>query len=124
MSPRSALPTAAALLAIAATVAGCAHDDQRQAVGGRVTVELTEFHISPDTIRARPGRLTLLVRNRGRLPHRFALGRGHSAVGDPPVIAPGHSALLRLRLPPGHYRMFDALSNNDTLGMYGQVTVK
>lgn len=124
MIARNSPPAAAAAAAIALALGGCAHDRAEVAKAGRATVELTEFHISPEVIRASPGRLTLVVHNRGRLPHRFALGRGHSAVGEPPVIAPGHTAVLRLRLPRGHYRTFDALSNYDTLGMYGQVIVK
>lgn len=113
------LALAAALL----TACGTSHPAVRPE-SGRVTIDLTEFHIAPQTIRATPGPLTLVVRNRGRLPHRFALGRGRTSIGDPPIIPPGGTRVVQLTLPRGHYLMYDALSNYDVLGMEGRVVVK
>lgn len=123
--PHSRAWLAVPLVAVTAlAITGCDRSRTAHPARGRVEIKLTEFHISPQRIRLPPGPATFVIHNDGVLPHRFALGRGRQAVGDPPVIAPGATARLRVDLPRGHYRIFCALSNHDVLGMDGRVTVK
>jgi plastocyanin len=118
--PRTVLIAALCTLALA----GCEDETLERPVGTQVTIRLSEFHISPATVVLKPGRYAVTAVNDGTVPHRFALGRGRAAAGNPPVIAPGGKATLRITLPRGHYRTFCALSNHDVLGMYGRVVVK
>jgi len=94
------------------------------AVDGRLRLSVREFSLSPASAQLRPGRLTLAVRNDGVLPHRIAIGRGRSALAIGSTLAPGRQGELSARLPRGEYRVFCTLSNHDTLGLYGSVTVR
>jgi plastocyanin len=110
-------------LACALALVGCEDETVARPQGHHVTIRLTEFHLTPSTVVLRPGRYAITAVNDGTQPHRFAFGRGRSAVGHPPVLAPGQRTTLRITLPRGRYRMFCALSNHDVLGMYGRVVV-
>jgi hypothetical protein len=104
-------------------VAGCG-DAPVPARGSRLDVALREFHLTPSSSSARPGRLTIDARNAGTLPHQLAVGRGRNALARTPIISPGRRAALDVRLPPGTYRLFCTLSNHDTLGLYGSLVVR
>jgi hypothetical protein len=91
---------------------------------GRLTVTLHEFSLSPARSEARAGTLAIAARNGGRLVHQLAIGRGRYALAVTPVLAPGRSAVLRVRLPAGSYRLFDPRSDYDTLGLYGSLVVR
>ncbi len=121
-SPRAELLAAAAALA-AAGAGGCARDEAATAVGGRITVAMTEYRLDPQTVRAGPGALRIAVVNRGREPHRLAIGLARSALRVTPLLRPGARGVLAVTLPPGRYRLFCPLANHDTLGLDGTVEV-
>jgi Cupredoxin-like domain len=112
-----------AALALATAAGGCARDDSGSAPRGRATVSMTEYRLSPQTLRAAPGRLRLTVVNRGREAHRLAIGEARSALRVTPLIAPGRRAVLEVTLPAGTYRMFSPVGSDDTLGLEGEVVI-
>jgi hypothetical protein len=91
---------------------------------GRLDVTLHEFRLSPAHAEAPAGPLAIAARNDGTLVHQLAIGRGRYALAVTPALRPGQSAVLRVRLPAGSYRLFDPRSNYDTLGLYGSLVVR
>jgi hypothetical protein len=111
------VPLAAGAAAGCGTATTPAHD-------GRVNVTLHEFRLSPARSEAPAGPLAIAARNDGTLVHQLAIGRGRYALAVTPALRPGQSAVLRVRLPAGSYRLFDPRSNYDTLGLYGSLVVR
>ena len=115
--------TATALAALA--LGGCGEPPAAvQARGGRVEIVLDDFLIEPQSVRARAGRLTFTVSNRGRLGHNFRV-RGRS--GEPVKITtllPGEGASETVRLARGHYKMLCTVANHEQLGMTGTLVVR
>ena len=91
---------------------------------GRLAVTLHEFRLSPARAKASAGPLAIAAHNGGRLVHQLAIGRGRYALAVTPALAPGQSAVLRVHLPAGSYRLFDPRSDYDTLGLYGSLVVR
>jgi hypothetical protein len=91
---------------------------------GHLAVTLHEFRLSPARAEASAGTLAIAARNDGRLVHQLAIGRGRYALAVTPALAHGQSAVLRVRLPAGTYRLFDPRSDYDTLGLYGSLVVR
>lgn len=116
------LPLAATALALCA---GCGDGERATVVsGGRLAVALDDFRFEPQAIRARSGRISFALRNRGRLAHTFRLRIEGRPVVEVPSLLPGESTTRAARLPRGTYRMFCALANHEELGMYGTLTVR
>jgi hypothetical protein len=118
---KASLVVAALVLACAAT--GCGHI---QKVGGDRTmrVALTEYRLSPQNFRARPGTLAIQVRNYGRLTHNLVVSLNGQTVGGTRPIPPGQSTKLDLYLTPGSYTMASTILSDQALGQYGTLTVK
>jgi hypothetical protein len=118
---RSLLPAAGMALA-AATVSGCG---QQTVVGANRTLRLalTEYRVVPQTVRARPGLLAIVVRNEGRLTHNLTLSRGTTVLAQTVPLSPGARAELVLTLTPGRYLIASTLLSDQTLGEYGTLTV-
>ena len=95
-----------------------------QAREGRVEVVMRDFRFQPQLIRARAGKVTFALRNEGRLGHSFRLSTPTGGLIEHPTLKPGERATLTTRLRRGRYKMFDALSNYEELGMYGTVEVR
>lgn len=91
---------------------------------GRVSVVMRDFRFEPQTIRARAGKLTFALRNDGRLAHSFRLRTPTGGLIEQPSLLPGERATLTTRVRPGRYKIFDALSNFEELGMYGTLVVR
>jgi len=91
---------------------------------GRIAVALRDFRFEPQRIRADAGRLTFELHNRGRLSHAFRLRKAGRTWLEVPSLRPGERQTVTRRLEPGDYRMFDALSNYEELGMYGTLVVR
>jgi plastocyanin len=123
--PMPLVRTLAGLLA-AAALAGCGGAGPvTQASGDRLAIELDDFLIQPQNVRARAGRLTFEVTNGGRLGHNVRL-RGGSE-GEQVVTAtllPGKGATKSLNLAPGHYTMLCTVANHEQLGMTGRLVVR
>lgn len=122
---RTLLPIAVAA-AVAALLLSSRGDDRdvARAADGRVTVVLDDFRFRPQTIRARPGRLTLALQNRGRLAHNLNLRGGGRRVTKVKTLKPGARRTVTVELTRGDYRMFCSISNHEDLGMYGTIAVR
>ena len=117
--------TLAGLLA-AASLAGCGGPGPvTQVRGDRVEITLDDFLIRPQNVRARGGRLTFVVTNRGRLGHNLRL-RGGSE-GEQVVtttLLPGDGGTQSVTLAPGAYTMLCTVANHEQLGMTGRLVVR
>jgi plastocyanin len=113
-------------LLTAAALAGCGGDEPAtQARGARLAIELDDFLLRPQNVRAQAGRLTFEVTNGGRLGHNLRL-RGGSE-GERVVTAtllPGKAATKALKLAPGDYTMLCTVANHEQLGMTGRLVVR
>jgi plastocyanin len=122
--PMPLLRTIAALLA-AVALGGCGGSELPvQAHGQRVEIELDDFHIRPQNVRAGVGELTLAVSNRGRLPHNFRLRDEGRELVKITTLLPGESATASARLKRGSYKMVCTVANHEQLGMTGRLVVR
>ena len=123
MSPVRAC-LAALVVPLAAGATGGCGTGTSPAHHGRLDLALHEFRLSPARAEASAGPLAIAARNAGTLVHQLAIGRGRYALAVTPPLRPGQSAVLRVRLPAGSYRLFDPRSDYDTLGLYGSLVVR
>jgi hypothetical protein len=109
-------------VAAVALIAGCGHTLR---VGSDRTLQLgvTEYRLAPDSVRARPGVLTIIVHNYGRLTHNLVVSSNGQSVAATPPISPGGSVELPLDLAPGSYRMASTILSDEALGAYGTLIV-
>ena len=116
--------TSAALVA-AVLFAGCGGAGPAiEARGQRVAIELDDFLIRPQNVRAEGGELTFAVTNRGRLGHNFRLRDGGREVVEVTTLLPGESATASATLRPGTYKMVCTVANHEQLGMTGRLVVR
>ena len=116
--------TTAALVA-AVLLAGCGGPGPAvEARGQRVEIELDDFLIRPQNVRAEGGELTFAVTNRGRLGHNFRLRDEGREVVEVTTLLPGESATASATLPPGTYKMVCTVANHEQLGMTGRLVVR
>jgi plastocyanin len=116
--------TTAALLA-AVLLAGCGGAGPTvRARDQRVEIELDDFLIRPQNVRAAAGELTFEVTNRGRLGHNFRLRDGGREVVAVTTMLPGASDTVSARLRPGSYKMVCTVANHEQLGMTGRLVVR
>jgi len=112
-----------------AGTAGKAAVDPRS---GGLEVALGEWSIGLEAKAIRPGRVTLVIRNRGNAEHGFeieAAGRHLDRDDDDQELEtdrlePGESARLTLDLEPGVYEIECFVSHHDDRGMVGTLTVR
>jgi plastocyanin len=106
-------------------MAGCGSSEPvAQAEDGRIAIELDDFLIRPQNVRATAGEVTFDVVNRGRLGHNFRL---RTAGGEPvavPTLLPGRSDSESVTLSPGSYKMLCTVANHEQLGMTGRLVVR
>ena len=124
--PRPHHILALALAAAAALpVAGCADDAApARERDGRVDVTLDDFSITPQRIRAKPGRITFRAVNRGAIGHTLRVMRGDREVVAIKTLLPGASATGTGTFERGSYDLLCILGNHEELGMYGTLTVR
>jgi plastocyanin len=122
--PMPLVRTTAALLA-AVLLGGCGGAGPTvQARDQRVEIELDDFLIRPQNVRARAGELTFTVTNRGRLGHNFRLRDEGREVVEVTTLLPGESATASATLRPGSYKMVCTVANHEQLGMTGRLVVR
>ena len=124
---RALLPMATVLVAAAIVIAvleSGGDDPAARAADRRVTIVLDDFRYRPQTIRARAGRLSVVLLSRGRLGHNFNLRKGGRPVVEVSTLKPGVRETKRIDLTRGDYRMFCSIANHEELGMYGTLTVR
>jgi hypothetical protein len=121
--PRALFATAVAAAAILTVLMGCG---RVQAVGPNRTlsVAVTEYRINPQTVTTRPGQLTIVVHNYGRLSHNLAVLSGSVEMAATPAISPGQSAAITVSLTPGRYVLASTVMADQSLGTYGALTVR
>lgn len=113
---------AAALLLLTGVLAGCGgktHD----AVDRTFQVALTEYHVTPQSVRAPSGTLTIFVHNYGRLSHNLVISHDGTSEASTQPIPPGQTSELIANLPPGRYTMASTILSDQALGTYGTLVV-
>lgn len=123
MPPLRASSAAVAALLLAAASGGCGTPDATTVEGHRIALRMEEFRYVPQALKASPGRLEIVARNRGRLAHNVTVYRRGEIAGAPSV-KPGGSTRVRFRARRGTYRFECSISNHDDLGMYGTLVVR
>jgi plastocyanin len=119
---RRLLPLFAALTVLTAT--GCNRGATARAPDRTVRLDLSDYRISPQRVRVKPGRVTFLVRNSGHGVHNLKISRRGRVRLDVPAIRPGESQTVTARLKHGTYRMYCSLAHHEVLGEYGTVSVR
>jgi plastocyanin len=115
-----ALASAAAL-----PITGCTDDaPPARARAGQATVTLDDFSITPQRLRARPGRVTFRAINRGAIGHTLRVLRGDREVVAIKTLLPGAGGSGSGTLARGDYKLVCILGNHEELGMYGTLTVR
>ena len=84
---------------------------------------LSEYRVAPQSLSARPGTLTILVHNYGRLNHNLVISYDGVAEASTEPIRPGQSAELIATLTPGRYVMASTVLSDQALGAYGSLDV-
>jgi plastocyanin len=111
--------------ALALPAAGCADDSPPKRVkDGEATVILDDFSITPQRLRAKPGRVTFRAVNRGAIGHTLRVMRGDREVAAVKTLLPGASGTGAGTLERGTYDLLCILGNHEELGMYGTLTVR
>jgi hypothetical protein len=120
------LRAATRLLLVGAGLAALVGCGRTTTVGADRTlrVALTEYRVIPQSVVSRPGELTLMVENDGRLAHDLAVSRHGVIVDQTPPLQPGTRTYLVLTLSPGSYLMSSTLFSDQALGLYGTLTVR
>lgn len=127
---RIVLPVASALVALVAlavvvlVVRDGTEPQAARAEQGRIVIVIDDFRFTPQIVRARPGRLTIELRNEGRLGHAFHVRRNNRLWFEEKRLAPGERRVVSGRLERGAYRAFDPLSNFEELGLYGTLSIR
>jgi plastocyanin len=102
---------------------------------GGLEVALGEWAISPEARAIRPGRVTLVIRNRGKFRHGLELelsriddDRRRRDEGDDDAksirLEPGEATRVTVDLAPGTYAIECFVSHHDELGMRGVLEVR
>jgi plastocyanin len=116
--------TTAALLA-AAVLSGCGGAGPTlQVRDQRAEIELDDFLIRPQNLRAQPGELTFAVTNTGRLGHNLRLRGSEGEQVVTTTLLPGDGATESVTLAPGSYTMLCTVANHEQLGMTGRLVVR
>ena len=115
---RCLVPIAAAALA----AAGCGGTTQ-VAKDRTFQVALTEYRVSPQSVSAPAGALTIFVHNYGRLSHDLVISQDGQTEASTQPIAPGQTGELIANLTPGKYVMASTILSDQALGTYGTLTI-
>ncbi|MGH2786392.1 MAG: cupredoxin domain-containing protein [Actinomycetota bacterium] len=93
---------------------------------GGLEVSLGEGAVTPEAVTIRPGRITLVITNRGTIDHGFEIeaDEDHSGHGggdgfklETELLAPGESTRVRVDLAPGTYKIECLVEGHDDMGM-------
>jgi uncharacterized cupredoxin-like copper-binding protein len=83
----------------------------------RITVTEREYHIALSRRTFRPGRVTFVVHNRGKIAHSLDIRGPGVSKRMRGTIRPGGSRTLVVRLSKGTYRLFCPVDSHAKLGM-------
>ncbi|PTL58618.1 hypothetical protein [Paraconexibacter algicola] len=98
---------------------------------GTLRLTLSEYRIDPQVIRVRPGRIHIVARNEGRLPHNLRVRSLDRERGEEveefgqfsPTAFPGGLVTGDVVLQSGKYELVCTLGNHDDLGQTGTLIV-
>jgi plastocyanin len=97
---------------------------------GGFELALGEWALSPEARAIRPGRVTFVVRNRGRVTHGFEIesrrgdDRDDDGKAETEDLRPGQMTTLTLDLAPGVYEIECSVGDHDDMGMRGLLEVR
>jgi Cupredoxin-like domain len=117
-APIAALTAAAALLG----GAGCGATTSVKP-NGTLQIALNEYRVTPQSVRARTGPITVVVHNYGRLTHNLVISLDGLTQAATKPIPPGQTADLYVTLTPGKYELASTILSDRALGAYGTLTV-
>jgi plastocyanin len=89
-----------------------------------VSFTLDDFSISPQTVRVRPGRVTFTAVDRGRTTHTLRVGAGVHDLLSITTLHPGGRGSASATLERGTYKLYCAIANHESLGMWGTLVVR
>jgi hypothetical protein len=120
------------LLLAALLLAGCGAGATVRLNDRRVAFTLDEYRILPRTVSVPPGRIRIVVSNRGILTHNLFLElENDDSEGNPvilartPTLMPGAStSQLTPPLRAGRYKLLSTIANQADLGMSGTLIVR
>jgi plastocyanin len=124
MGAPSAKLAALALAALAVAASGCGETERVRAERGTLTMQLTDFRIKPQDIRARAGETTVTIVNRGRLPHNLKVMAGDSTRIGFFTVLPGERESKVRNLTRGRFELICTVANHAELGMRGTLVVR
>jgi predicted small secreted protein len=91
--------------------------------GRTLQIALNEYRVTPQSVRAQTGPLTIFVHNYGRLTHDLVISLDGRTEAATTPIAPGQTQELDAALAPGRYLMASSVLSDQALGAYGSLTV-
>ena len=112
---------AAALVALVAAACGTTTTVR---TGGTLQVALNEYRITPQSVRAQTGLVTIFAHNYGRLTHDLVISENGQITASTKPIMPGQTEELDVALTPGHYLMASSILSDQALGAYGTLIVR
>lgn len=124
MRPPTTYLVFAACVAALMPLAGCREGSSYDAKERQLTIHLDEYLLRPQNIQTKSGRLQLTVVNDGARVHNLRIKLGRRDLGGTGTLAPGERATVSVSVPSGSYRVGSTLSNDETLGLYGSLTVR
>ena len=132
IAKRTALTAVAALTLLAVPAGAPARTDAEgiDPRSGGFQVSLGEWAIGLEARAVRPGPITIVVANRGKLEHGLELerirGENEDSEDDHETedLAPGRTGRITVNLRPGVYRLECSVSNHDERGMTIRLEVR
>jgi hypothetical protein len=86
-------------------------------------VALTEYRVTPQSVRAPSGTLTIFVHNFGRLTHNLVISSNGRPRASTQPIPPGETSELVATLAPGRYLISSTILSDQALGAYGTLII-
>jgi plastocyanin len=116
----------AALVVLTITLlAGCGSAPRTlRSADARVDFRLDDFSISPQKVRVPAGRVTFTATDRGATTHTLRVTDGVHDLLSITTLHPGQRGSASARLKPGTYKLYCAIANHESLGMWGTLVVR
>jgi uncharacterized cupredoxin-like copper-binding protein len=94
--------------------------------GSAVSVDESEFKLSPANATVKAGKVTVTIKNTGTITHALALegaGPGGKDLKSSP-LQPGQTKTLTVTLKAGKIEWYCPIDGHKSMGMVGKLTVK
>ena len=95
----------------------------RSGRGATLQIDLNEYRVTPQDVRAASGPLTIFVHNYGRLNHNLVITQKGLQTAATEPLAPGQTTNLVTTLTPGRYQMASTVLSDQALGAYGTLDI-